>query len=340
MKAATLFSGIGGFDLPLQRKGVELVEAVEIDKYARSVYSRHFPGVRLWQDATKIEPERLSEFDILACGPPCQSFSVAGNRRGFADTRGTLFYEVFRIAKEKQPSIIIIENVLGLLNIDSGETFRTILKALDEVGYDAAWQVLNSKFFVPQNRERVFIIGHLRGKRTRKIFPIGGTNPKSNGKNLMQVGNIDQKGHNSIWGRVYSPDGISSTINAQGGGLGAKSGLYAVPKIKRIEGKPNIYNTDAQGGKIYDPEGISPTVSGQRVNSQGYIAISSGQAHAISKRIRRLTPMECERLQGFPDEWTKYGRDGELISDTQRYKMCGNAVTVPVVEYILEALLK
>ena len=228
MKAATLFSGIGGFDLPLQRKGVELGEAVEIDKYARSVYSRHFPGGRLWQDATKFEPERLSKFDILACGPPCQSFSVAGNRRGFTDTRGTLFYEVFRIAKEKQPSIIIIENVLGLLNHDSGETFRTILKALDEVGYAAEWQVLNSKFFVPQNRERVFIIGHLRGKRIRKIFPIGGTNPKSNGKNLMQVGNIDQKGHNSIWGRVYSPDGISSTINAQGGGLGAKSGLYAV----------------------------------------------------------------------------------------------------------------
>ena len=96
MKAATLFSGIGGFDLPLQRKGVELGEAVEIDKYARSVYSRHFPRVRLWQDATKIEPERLSEFDILACGPPCQSFSVAGNRRGFTDTRGTLFYEVFK----------------------------------------------------------------------------------------------------------------------------------------------------------------------------------------------------------------------------------------------------
>ena len=400
MKAFSLFSGIGGFDLALQRQGIEMVGACEIDKYARSVYQRQFPGVRVWNDATKIDPKEIPDHDILAFGFPCQAFSVAGARGGFSDTRGTLFFEGARIAKEKRPPILLMENVLGLLSHDKGQTMSVILATLDEMGYEWEYQVFNSKHWVPQNRERVFIIGYSRESGRRKIFPIEGDGGKTSGLRKVGLVGKDDQAH-----RVYSTDGISSTLASEGGGLGAKTGLYKESKIKRIEGNPNVYNTDAQGGKIYDPEGISPTVSGQRVNSQGYIktgkikkvqSISTIQPHAtvmdecapaltckheqpvvrpiitpdrierrkqngrrikddgdpaftqtatdqhgimIDDRIRRLTPTECERLQGFPDQWTKLDVDGNEVSDTQRYRMLGNAVTVDVVQFLLRCMM-
>ena len=303
-----MFSGIGGFDLAFRNQGHEIVGACEIDEYARRIYRKQFPGVTIHNDATNLHPQSLPSFDVLCAGFPCQSFSIAGQRRGFDDTRGSLFFEIARVAKEKKPSFLLLENVKGLLSHDKGQTFRTIIRTLDEVGYDVEWQLLNSKYFVPQNRERVFIIGHLRGKRTRQVFPLGDFDEISDKKKLrkeelsrsrshssaidanyykgpdgkrtlVQVGNIDTKGHNSLWGRVYDPEGIAPNLNANGGGLGAKTGLYS-----------------------------------------------------IDSRIRKLTPTECERLQGFPDGWT------QGVSDTQRYRQMGNAVTVPVVEYIAKEL--
>ena len=201
-------------------------------------------------------------------GFPCQAFSVAGKRLGFNDTRGTLFFDIARILSEKRPRHLVLENVKGLLSHDSGKTFQTILGVLTDLGYFVEWQVLNSKDFgVPQNRERVFIVGHLGGEPRRKVFPIFGANTK----NLEQL----VGGHQG--NRVYSTGGVSSTLASQAGGMGAKTGLYATP------------------------------------------------------RIRRLTPLECERLQGFPDNWT-------VGSDTQRYKQCGNAVTVNVVEAVMRGL--
>ena len=302
-----MFSGIGGFDLAFRNQGHEIVGACEIDEYARRIYRKQFPGVTIHNDATNLHPQSLPSFDVLCAGFPCQAFSIAGKRRGFDDTRGSLFFEIARVAKEKKPSFLLLENVKGLLSHDKGQTFRTIIRTLDEVGYDVEWQLLNSKYFVPQNRERVFIIGHLRGKRTRQVFPLGDFDEISDKKKLrkeelsrsrshssaidanyykgpdgkrtlVQVGNIDTKGHNSLWGRVYDPEGIAPNLNANGGGMGAKTGLYS-----------------------------------------------------IDSKIRRLTPKECERLQGFPDNWT-------IGSDTQRYKCCGNAVTVPVIEYIITHL--
>ena len=172
MKILSLFSGIGGFDLAFRNKGHTIIGACEIDKYARSVYSRHFPGVRIYQDATKINPEDLEDFDCLCAGFPCQAFSIAGKRLGFEESRGTLFFEIARIARQKRPRFLLLENVKGLLSHDRGKTFAVILTTLDELGYDAEWQVLNSKYFVPQNRERIYIIGYLRGEPRPEIFPI------------------------------------------------------------------------------------------------------------------------------------------------------------------------
>ena len=144
----------------------------EIDKYAIQVYKKHF-NHKNYGDITKINEKELPDFDLLVGGFPCQSFSIAGNRMGFEDTRGTLIYDVFRIIKEKHPRTVLLENVKGLLSHDKGRTFKTIITSLNELGYAVEWQVLNAKNFgVPQNRERVFIIGHIGGFGGRKVFPI------------------------------------------------------------------------------------------------------------------------------------------------------------------------
>src|SRR3990167_6198380 len=175
MKYVELFGGIGGFSLGIKKAypEAECVGYYEIDKYAVQTYNKNFGTDWKPMDITKVDAKDVPEHDILCAGFPCQSFSIAGKRLGFEDTRGTLFFEIARIAKRRKPQILFLENVKGLLSHDKGRTFATILATLDELGYNAEWQVLNSKYFgVPQNRERGFIIGHLRGKRSRKIFPI------------------------------------------------------------------------------------------------------------------------------------------------------------------------
>ena len=387
-----MFSGIGGFDLAMRNLGHETVGACEIDKYARSVYARQFPGVAIWENATTIKPKELPDFDILCAGFPCQAFSLAGKRRGFDDTRGSLFFEIARIAKEKRPSILFLENVRGLLSHDKGKTFHTILATLDEIGYDVQWQIINSKYFVPQNRERIFIVGYSRKGSRREIFPLGNYDTKVGGE-IKKVAMLTDNPNNA----VLSPDGISSTV-LSGGGSGSRTNI-AVGKIKKV----GVYS---QGISVYDTDGLAPTISacthgyaigniiepGQRTmiiadrsrsyagkgrklespkdisnsltsvtkdnlvttfvmltnknsntkqrvqdrNSTWCLGTSGDFGLKDGTRIRRLTPLECERLQGFPDNWTKYDSEGNIVSDTQRYKMCGNAVTVPVVEYIGE----
>ena len=196
MNYFSLFSGIGGFELGFQQAYEDIkikssnstdhsggtpqytrcplcVGYSEIDKYAIQIYEKHFPTHKNYGDITKIDPEGLSDFELLCGGFPCQSFSIAGKRGGFEDTRGTLFFDIARIAKVKRPRLLLLENVKGLLSHDEGRTFNTIIATLDELGYDLQWQVLNSKSFgVPQNRERVFIIGSRRGTRRPNVFPL------------------------------------------------------------------------------------------------------------------------------------------------------------------------
>jgi len=347
MQVFSLFSGIGGFDLALQKLGHQIVGACEIDSHARQIYARHFSGVRIWTDAQQINPVELPDFQILCAGFPCQAFSVAGKGLGFQDERGNLFFEIARIASEKKPQYMFLENVKNLLSHDEGRTFATIINTLDEMGYDVEWQLFNSKYFVPQNRERVFIIGHLRGKSRQKIFPLGDFGSEDDSKELRQIGNIDTKGHNSIWGRIYDPNGIASNLVANGGGLGAKTGLYGIVndrgQLRKVENSTNIdanywkgLDNHAQRTAICVPV-LTPDREKKRQNGRRFkedgdpsFTLTVQDTHGIYNgiSIRRLTPLECERLQGFPDGWT----DG--LSDTQRYKCLGNAVTVPVVEFI------
>ena len=341
MKILSLFSGVGGFDKAMLELGHEIVGACEIDRHARSVYARHFPDITIHPDAKKLQPCDLPDFDMLCAGFPCQAFSLAGKRLGFSDTRGTLFFEIARIAREKRPSYLFLENVRGLLFHNKGQTFRTILATLDELGYDAEWQCFNSKYFVPQNRDRLFIVGHFRGRCTGKIFPLGDFGKESDSKKLVQIGNIDQKGHNSLWGRVYDPTGIAPNLNANGGGMGAKTGLIGVLNNRGVLKETGISTCiDANYWKGCDNHAQRTMVymaqknanMKQRIQNRDNtwcLTNNGGDFGLIDKmRIRKLIPKECERLQAFPDDWTSG------LSDTQRYKCMGNAVTVSVVKFI------
>lgn len=418
MKFIDLFAGIGGFRFGMESAGHECVAFCEIDKFARASYKaiHNTEGEIELHDITQVtdnEIRSIGHVDAICGGFPCQAFSIAGNRRGFEDTRGTLFFEIARFASILKPKYLFLENVKGLLNHDKGDTFEVILSALDELGYDVEWQVLNSKDFgVPQNRERVFIIGHLRGQRGRKIFPIGGKNEKSSAnKQIKVVGNIRKNGKSQS-GQIVSNDSLAPTLCASG--LQKDQLKVAIPVLTpdrankrqngrrfKTDGEPMFTLTGQdrhgvlasneikkygvlqpnfnQNGVVYETDGISPTIRTMQggglepkirvreATKQGYTEASVGDsvnlAHPNSKtrrgrvgkqiantlltgdsqgvvepsfRIRKLTPRECWRLQGFPD-WA-FDKAQEVNSNSQLYKQAGNSVTVNVIKEIARYL--
>ncbi|HHQ0277382.1 TPA: DNA cytosine methyltransferase [Listeria monocytogenes] len=380
MNFLDLFAGIGGFRLGMERAGHTCVGYVEIDKYARKSYQAIHDTEGEWtaHDITKVTDDEWRELrgtvDVICGGFPCQSFSIAGKRRGFEDIRGTLFFDIARAAKQIKPRILFLENVKGLLSHNKGQTFATILRTLHELGYDAEWQVCNSKNFgVPQNRERVFVIGHLREAGGRKIFPFGGNDTAVNSKQPGQIivgttKNADAKGSNYRHD-TFSSDGIIGCLTATD---------YKQPKqIVVLAGK--LPGPHEQNSRVYDTEGVSPTLTtmqggGQepkikvkeatkkgfadafpgdsinishpdsetrrgRVGKQLANTLLTGEEQAVVEndfRIRKLTPRECWRLQGFPD-WA-FDRAAQVNSNSQLYKQAGNSVTVNVIEVIAKKL--
>lgn len=270
-----MFSGIGAADLALNNLQHKCVGFSEIDRYAISIYNYHFPNEINYGDATKINERSLPDFDMLLAGFPCQAFSIAGGRRGFEDTRGTLFFDVARIAKYKQPRYLLLENVKGLVNHQGGETFTVILETLWQLGYSYQWGMVNCRYFgLPQNRERVFICAIRRDIGFKEVFPI-----RENDTKCIQMGKKQPQ--------------ITGTINVSMSKAGNK----------------------------------------QDANSRVLVKTKNG--------IRRLTPLEIERLMGLPDNWTKYGiLDNKVVetSNRQRIKCCGNALVPIIVENICKKL--
>lgn len=292
MKFLDLFAGIGGFRLGMEAMGHECVGFCEIDKFARESYKAIFEteGEVEYHDiraVTDAEFRKLrGQVDIICGGFPCQAFSLAGKRLGFEDTRGTLFFEVARATQQVQPRFLFLENVKGLLNHDEGRTFRTILATLDELGFDVEWQVLNSKDFgVPQNRERVFIIGHSRKYRTRLLFPFRRQGQAANAQILKLLGNLNPS-NRGLSGQVYLSNGLAPTL-VRGKGEGFK---VAIPVLtperteKRQNGRRFKDNQDPmftltsqdrhgivvvgdlptsfkEAGRVYDSEGLAPTLT-------------------------------------------------------------------------------
>ena len=361
----------------MESAGHECIGFCEIDKFARASYKaiHNTEGEIELHDITAVSDEsirRIGCVDIICGGFPCQAFSIAGNRRGFEDTRGTLFFEIARFASILRPKYLLLENVKGLLNHDGGATFETILGALDELGYNVEWQILNSKDFgVPQNRERVFIVGHLRGECTRRVFPLSKSGRQANSikkqysntittrygnsqgagayivesksQKVRSIGNIHPSG-NGMNGEVYESTGLAPTLpTMQGGGQEPKI-------IQRAHG----YN---QGGE----HDIAPTLTSNSYQENNLVKVvdfynkitkdevgtltSSGGGSTVRAgsfgitdgyRIRKLTPRECWRLQGFPD-WA-FDKAQEVNSNSQLYKQAGNSVTVNVIAAIAREL--
>jgi len=284
MRMLDLFSGIGGFHKGFEQAGYEFdwVGFSEIDKYASAVYRHRFPKAEELGDITTIQPERdlPDHIDIICGGFPCQAFSVAGKRKGFDDTRGTLFFEIARILRhyrdaESPIDYFLLENVKGLLSHDNGRTFATIYGVLSDLGYTVEFQLLNTRWWLPQNRERIYLVGYIGDRSGSKVFPIG-------------------------------EDGGTYNVNQT-----------------RTKSKTKLFTA------------ITTREGGRKENNFVIVDKQSDM------QIRRLTPVECCRLQGFPDDWNEYGEfDGEVkpMSDTQRYKQCGNAVTVNVVQAVAERI--
>ena len=346
-----LFSGIDGFREGLSRAGdFTCMGHCEIDKYADQSYRALFDTEGEWfcEDIRKADPKEMPDFDLLCGGFPCQSFSISGRRSGFKDPRGTLFFEIARLAAEKRPAYLLLENVPGLLNHDGGRTFAAILHTLDGLGYGLERQVLNSKdFHVPQSRRRVYLIGYLDERCRGKVFPFTGAAETS----LVQV-LPGAQGE-----RVYASEGVSCTLSAQPGGFGGKNGLYAVgPSVESGFGNKHKATYAGADVRLADFKQNSLPISCEpcvpcfvdlnedpkfTAYSRCLTAKQDSGLHRHKReasgvwdgrRIRRLTPREYLRLQDWRDE--RIEKVLPLHADTQLYKQAENGVTVTVVEAI------
>lgn len=370
-----MFAGIGGFRAGLTRAGgFQCIGHCEIDKYADASYRAiHNPRKEelYYPDARTIDPDTMPDFDLLCGGFPCQAFSTAGKRLGFEDSRGTLFFEIARLAAARRPSYLLLENVPGLLSHDKGRTFTAILSTLSDLGYGIEWLVLNSKDFgVPQSRRRVYIVCYLDRRCAGKILPV----PSTNRKALIQILGGPQGS------RVYDTNGVSCTLTSSAGGKGGKTGLYLVhPKqtqpqnavfVDLCAGKPKLtenarcltsdYGKARMSNRSAEMSGVllikEATKKGYKEAAPGdsiKLGYTRGNtkrgrvgkafAHTLDTscaqgivesggRIRRLMPRECLRLQGFAED--QIDRLLAITSDAQAYKQAGNSVTVNVIEAI------
>ena len=306
--AVSLFAGVGGFDLALERAGVKVVASVEIDKKCQIVLAKHFPQSTIFGDIQGVTGEQLIAAGfipgsgIVTGGFPCQDLSVAGKRAGLSGNRSGLFWEICRILDETKAQSFLLENVGGLLSSNSGRDMRTVINALNERGYNIAWRSFNSQHFgVPQRRKRIFIVGCLNasGKRAAEILAF------EEGRRWF----IGTGGKEESKATVGSPKRTASDL------------IYTFSKARRAQNVED-YETWVERdftNTMNSFDNATEVRATELIVSQG--------------RVRRLMPIEMERLQGFPDNWT----DGQ--ADSNRYKQMGNAVAVPVVQFIIDRMV-
>lgn len=319
-----LFAGIGGIRLGFENAAREIgiktqcVYTSEIDKYACQTYQKNYSkdNHEPMSDITKVNEKEMPDFDLVLAGFPCQAFSIAGKRGGFEDTRGTLFFDVARLIKEKKPKAFLLENVKGLVNHRGGKTLSTILNVLEnDLGYKSTqFKVLNARNYgVPQNRERIYIVGFREGG--------GGFNFPSATDDSKTIADIIEKV--PVSSRYYLSTTYVSSMRAHKERHAAKGNGFGY-EIRPHNGVANAIVCGGMGRErnlLIDnrQKDLVPTtkIKGQ-INNEG---------------IRRMTPVEWERLQGFPDNWT----DG--VADVHRYKQLGNSVAVPVIHAIAQNIL-
>jgi len=308
MKYFSTFSGVGGFELGMP-DGYECVGFSEIEKHASRVLNFRFPNIKNYGDISNINWADLPDFDLLVGGSPCQDFSVAGKRAGLTGNKSGLFTEFIRALEEKQPQYFIWENVKGVMSSRRGWDFANIITTFSEAGYSLWWQVLNAKDFgVPQNRERIFVVGS-RNRSAREVF-------------------FDRQN-----------DQLHSVPN-ETGGRWPQAKVCGTLKGSNMKADNTFVIHNIYGGfkekRVREFHDFSPTL--RTPKGGGHIPnLTDG------KTIRRFTPIECERLMSWPDDWTRWGQDevGKQVEipDGQRYKLCGNGVVSKVVAEVVKAHL-
>jgi len=380
IKIMELFSGIGGFSLGLEQAGFTFSKHYfsEIDKHAIANYKYNFKNAEYIGSVTDVRGTR-GQADIITFGSPCQDFSLAGNRKGMEGQRSSLILEAIRLISEIQPSVFIWENVKGTFSSNDGADFWAILNAFTNIGnYRLEWQLLNTSWFLPQNRERIYLIGHFAGRSIGNVFPITENDGLFNEPERTEERRTQTEYSTTLKasGAMKADDTFikipkkAGCLTGGGHSGGLHSDMTVIPvltpdrKEKRQNGRRFKENgepaftlscQDNHGVMIatntkkgYDVMTKEDSLNFSVPNSKTRRGrVGKGVAQTLDTQcnqgvlektvIRRLTEIGCERLQGFPDDWTRYGNyEGEIkeISKTQRYKLCGNAVTTKVVENI------
>ncbi len=304
-----LFAGIGGFRLALETFGLKCVWSCEWDKYAQKTYYENFGEIPAG-DITKIKESEIPEHDILCAGFPCQAFSISGKQKGFDDTRGTLFFDIARIAKHHKPKILFLENVKNLERHNKGETLKTILRILGELNYNVFYKVLNASHYgSPTSRERIYFVCFRKDLGFPNFsFP------------------------EPTYEKIYLKDVLEKNSDISKYIIKRKD----IKLIKTAEQKPSLrplqigtINKGGQGERIYSINGHAITLS-----AHGGGAAAKTGAYLIDGKIRKLTPRECARVMGFPETFKI------PVTDSQAYKQFGNSVVVPVLAKIAEQILK
>lgn len=317
IKFIDLFCGIGGIRLGLDSQGFECVFSSDINTECQRTYKTNF-GEEPFGDITKIDEKSIPDHDILCAGFPCQPFSISGKQKGFDDTRGTLFFDICRIINEKKPSVVFLENVKHMVHHNGGRTLQTILDKLEDLGYEVSWRVLNGvDFGVPQNRERIIIIGSLNGKfdfNKIKTVPRG---------RLLDF--LDKEGEFEYL------DPIDYTLiekPKQQPGSGLMFAGYRNKSIRKVGVRPgteHLSRVHKQPNRIYSVMGVHPTLPSQESSGRFFILTSDN-------RVRKLTINECWRIMGFPETYIKVSSVGE------QYKQLGNSVCVPMITAVAEEI--
>ena len=324
MKIIDLFSGIGGFALGFQRAGYQFTEHYfsEIDKHAIANYKYNFPHAKYIGDITTLHGGDFTDIDIITFGSPCVDFSLAGRRAGLKGAKSSLIEYAIALIAHIRPGLFVWENVKGAFSSNAGADFWAIIQAFANIGgYRLEFQLLNTSWLLPQNRERIYLIGHLAGRSQPGVFPIGENDFPSTEKTESQLkASISTTLKSSGAMRpedTYIIPKVAATLTGGGHSGGLHSDMTVIRQLKRGKNK---------GADLT----ICPTISS-----------NAFQENNLLNGVRRLTEIECERLQGFPDNWTQYGDyNGTIkpIAKTQRYKLIGNAVTVDIVELIAKRL--
>ena len=338
LKYGSLFSGVGGFDMGFDLEAYECVFQVEWDKHCQKILAKHWPEVPKWSDVQDVNGAEIPPCDVLTFGSPCQDLSVAGKRAGLEGTKSSMFYEATRIIKEMRnatksiyPRIVVWENVPGALSSNNGADFGAVLDTLADIGaVDIQWSVLDAQYFgVPQRRRRIFVIAQFDPATSDRspdpLLPIaeGSRGDFAKGRKARQdsarstEAGVDAGGQ--WWDGETTADCLTTTSNEQ-----------------RMLAEPIFYDA------LNDQVNMLPgTLRTNHASSGDFITQPTDSSDILpGLAVRRLSPLECERLMGWPDDHTRFYADGTEQADTHRYRQCGNGVATPVARFIAKHLKK